>query len=350
MLAAMKFNENRRILYAAPTQDQTDAFWEACKNYFWDYIEIGEVYKNETRRILETRDARIRAKTAWDADTLRGDYADLSILEEYALMKPSTWDEVGAPMLLDNDGDAVFIFTPKRRNHAFELYTKAISDMSGRWVDAFVLARLMTGLQISDSEQCMKEYMLKHQRDDGLFYNEPCQTAAVIKIGNIPAGAFADMFCQSRVLLGLVSWYLEEPTSNLEERIERLLKGLKRVLVWDGPSCRAPALRWLEEGKWQSDGGFEDIASGYAATMTPMIMRYYEATESPLALRVAQGLVCGFVLDRSRYAADGTYAGNTHWGGGCLGPAGAVRLARVTSDEELLTLCEKIFQHVKELE
>ena len=44
-------------------------------------------------------------------------------------------------------------------------------DMSGRWVDAFILSRLMTGVQIGDSEQSMKEYMLKHQRDDGLFYN-----------------------------------------------------------------------------------------------------------------------------------------------------------------------------------
>jgi hypothetical protein len=36
-------------------------------------------------------------------------------------------------MLLDNDGDAVFIFTPKRRNHAFQIYNKAVSDDTGRW-------------------------------------------------------------------------------------------------------------------------------------------------------------------------------------------------------------------------
>ncbi|NIV32808.1 MAG: terminase, partial [Anaerolineae bacterium] len=56
---------------------------------------------------------RIRTKTAWDADSLRGDYADLLILDEYATMDPSAWELVGAPMLLDNDGDAVFIGTPK---------------------------------------------------------------------------------------------------------------------------------------------------------------------------------------------------------------------------------------------
>jgi hypothetical protein len=49
------------------------------------------------------------------------------------MMKPNAWDEVGAPMLLDNDGDAVFIGTPMRKNHFFHKYTQALGDMSGRW-------------------------------------------------------------------------------------------------------------------------------------------------------------------------------------------------------------------------
>jgi hypothetical protein len=35
--------------------------------------------------------------------------------------------------LLDNDGDAVFIFTPKRRNHAYQFYQRAVQDDTGRW-------------------------------------------------------------------------------------------------------------------------------------------------------------------------------------------------------------------------
>jgi hypothetical protein len=134
ILAARKFLEGRRILDAAPTQDQTDTFWDACKRYFAEAIERKAIYKNETKRMLEAPNGgRIRAKTAWDADSLRGDYADLLILEEYSLMDPGAWDEVGSPMLLDNDGDAVFIFTPMRRNHAFTMYNRAVSDDSGRW-------------------------------------------------------------------------------------------------------------------------------------------------------------------------------------------------------------------------
>lgn len=123
-----------RVLEAAPTADQTEAFWACCKAALIEPIAAGLVYKNETDRILEfTGKGRIRTKTAWDADSLRGDYADRLILDEYSLMDPSAWNEVGAPMLLDNNGDAVFIFTPKRRNHAYTMYQRAIQDDTGRW-------------------------------------------------------------------------------------------------------------------------------------------------------------------------------------------------------------------------
>lgn len=96
---------------------------------------------------------RIKAKTAWNADSLRGDYADLLILDEFQLMDEEVWEVVGAPMLLDNNGDAVFIYTPpslrsrsvtKARDpkHASKMYAKAVAGMAagtGRW-EAFSYA------------------------------------------------------------------------------------------------------------------------------------------------------------------------------------------------------------------
>lgn len=134
IIAAKMAMDGRRVLEAAPIADQTDAFWTAVRGYFADAINRGIVYQNKTDRLLEfPNGGRIRCKTAFDADSLRGDYADYLILDEFSLMKPDAWEEVGAPMLLDNDGDAVFIFTPKRRNHAFHIYNKAVGDDSGRW-------------------------------------------------------------------------------------------------------------------------------------------------------------------------------------------------------------------------
>lgn len=135
-LAVEAMLAGRRVLEAAPTADQTGAFWEACKRALVEPLAAGVVYKNESERVLKMpgRDGgRIKTKTAWDADSLRGDYADLLIMDEFSLMSPDAWDEVGAPMLLDNDGDAVFIFTPKRKNHAHSFYARAVGDTTGRW-------------------------------------------------------------------------------------------------------------------------------------------------------------------------------------------------------------------------
>lgn len=133
-LAIEAMLSGRRVLEAAPTADQTDAFWDTCVRAIAGLVDAKVAYKNESRRILEMNNGgRIKTKTAWNADTLRGDYADLLILDEYSLMAPDAWNEVGVPMLLDNNGDAVFIFTPKRKNHAHAHYVRALGDTDGRW-------------------------------------------------------------------------------------------------------------------------------------------------------------------------------------------------------------------------
>lgn len=144
--AVKQFVNGRRVLYAAPTQEQVDRFWFEVKRSLEIPLESGLLYKNETAHLIEVPGSlqRIRAKTAWNADTLRGDYADLLILDEYQLMNEDSWELVGAPMLLDNNGDAVFIYTPpslrsiglskaRDKRHAAKLYQKALSDTSGRW-------------------------------------------------------------------------------------------------------------------------------------------------------------------------------------------------------------------------
>lgn len=127
--------KGRRVLEAAPTADQTNTFWDGCVSACTAAIAAGLIRKNETERSLEPEwnKGRLRAKTAWNADGLRGDYADYLLLDEFALMDPATWEAVGAPMLLDNDGDALFAFTPNRKNHAYVLHQKALADDSGRW-------------------------------------------------------------------------------------------------------------------------------------------------------------------------------------------------------------------------
>lgn len=136
ILAVEQFLAGRRVLYATPTQEQVDTFWREVKRALEEPINAGVYYKNETLHIVELpgTEQRIRAKTAWDADSLRGDYADILILDEYQDMKEEGWTLVGAPMLLDNNGDAYFIYTKKRgKNHSDTLFKRANEDTTGRW-------------------------------------------------------------------------------------------------------------------------------------------------------------------------------------------------------------------------
>jgi hypothetical protein len=144
--AVKKFLEGKRVLYAAPTADQIQRFWSEITKALAEPADAGIFKKNETNHTIERAgtDQRIRAKTAWNADTLRGDYADELLLDEWQLMDETAWSEVGAPMLLDNNGNAIFIYTPpslhsrsttKARDpqHAAKLYKRAKADASGRW-------------------------------------------------------------------------------------------------------------------------------------------------------------------------------------------------------------------------
>jgi hypothetical protein len=144
--AVLRFIEGRRVLYAAPTADQVGRFWTEVMRALAGGVAAGAFRANVTEHLIERpgTENRIRAKTAWNADSLRGDYADLLILDEYQLMDETAWEEVGAPMLLDNNGDAVFIYTPpslatrsaskaKDPQHAAKMFKRAAADTSGRW-------------------------------------------------------------------------------------------------------------------------------------------------------------------------------------------------------------------------
>ncbi len=81
--ALVAFLKGRRVLYAAPTSEQTDAFWFEVVKALNEPIGAGALVLNKSERYIEVSGTknRIKAKTAWDADSLRGDWADLIIFD-----------------------------------------------------------------------------------------------------------------------------------------------------------------------------------------------------------------------------------------------------------------------------
>ncbi len=142
-----EFLKGERVLYAVPTAEQVMRFWHEVSLALAEPIEAGLFRKNETLHIIELpgTEQRIRAKTAWSADTLRGDYCTRLILDEWQLCNEDAWELVGAPMMLDRTGSiAIFCYTPPSirsagntkahdPRHAAKLFKAAAADTSGRW-------------------------------------------------------------------------------------------------------------------------------------------------------------------------------------------------------------------------
>ena len=146
IMAVEAFLEGKRVLYTAPTTEQVDTFWYEVKQALAEPIVAGVFTKNETEHTIEKKNTenRIQGHTAWSADMIRGSYADLLIMDEFQLCNEDLWEIVGAPMLLDNNGDAIFFYTPpslrsvgvsKARDprHAAKLFKQAKEDTTGRW-------------------------------------------------------------------------------------------------------------------------------------------------------------------------------------------------------------------------
>jgi len=55
------------------------------------------------------------------------------VLDEYADMHPDTWEMVIRPALSDMDGGALFIGTPKGKNHFYQIYHYAVDSGDPEW-------------------------------------------------------------------------------------------------------------------------------------------------------------------------------------------------------------------------
>ncbi len=145
-MAIQAFLKGHRVLYAVPTANQLDTFWYEVKRALEEPLTEGFFYKNEASHLIERRGTqnRIRGKTAFNADTLRGDSASLLIIDEFQLVDEEAWERVGQPMLLDSDGIACFLYTPpslasrsvsKARDprHAAKMFAAAQQDRTGEW-------------------------------------------------------------------------------------------------------------------------------------------------------------------------------------------------------------------------
>ena len=114
------------VFYVAPTQGQArDIMWSVIEDLAHPIIASKHVNNMQFKL---ANGSRISLKGADRPDTMRGVSLEYLVMDEYADMKPVVWEEILRPALADRKGDALFIGTPKGRNHFYDLYNYALNE------------------------------------------------------------------------------------------------------------------------------------------------------------------------------------------------------------------------------
>jgi predicted phage terminase large subunit-like protein len=130
IIEALKSKE-KDVFYIAPTYQQArDILWGLLKEIGHEVITAA----HENTSVLTLVNGRkIYLKGSDRPDTLRGVGLAYVVIDEYADMKPEVFEQIIRPSLADVMGGALFIGTPKGRNHFYELYTYASSGKDKDW-------------------------------------------------------------------------------------------------------------------------------------------------------------------------------------------------------------------------
>lgn len=117
------------VYYVAPTQDQARRIMWPKLRALLGFERTGGLIRNENTNdgwIELINGRRIYIKGADNPDSLRGIGLSFVVLDEYADMKAMVWDEILSDALADVEGDALFIGTPKGKNHFYRLFMGAL--------------------------------------------------------------------------------------------------------------------------------------------------------------------------------------------------------------------------------
>jgi len=115
--------ERGHVFYVAPTQGQArDIMWQTLLELGHPVVASSHINNLQIKLI---NGSTISLKGSDRPETMRGVSLKFLVMDEYADMKPETFEQILRPALADQKGSALFIGTPMGRNHFYELYKYA---------------------------------------------------------------------------------------------------------------------------------------------------------------------------------------------------------------------------------
>jgi predicted phage terminase large subunit-like protein len=128
LVNGLQIQSEANVYYIAPTFEQAKRLvWDPLRRIagYSDHGGLIEWHHENTATARLINGRKIFVCGSDNPDALRGDAMGYAVLDEYASMKPFIWKEIVRPALMDARGGALFIGTPKGKNHFYELFKRA---------------------------------------------------------------------------------------------------------------------------------------------------------------------------------------------------------------------------------
>jgi hypothetical protein len=133
-----KLNSTNPCYYVAPTFDQAMRLMQPKLISLLGLESQGGFISgiNQNAGWIElVNGVKIYIKGAENDEALRGEGNRIVVMDEYAGMPAHVWTEILEPTLMDVEGDALFIGTPKGKNHFYKLFMAALTHPEQYWSD-----------------------------------------------------------------------------------------------------------------------------------------------------------------------------------------------------------------------
>ena len=154
--------------YFLPTYNQgKKIIWDGMDKAGYKFLDhIPEplvLRKNDTEMKLELANGSIFQVVGTDnIDSIMGTNPIGCVFSEYSLQNPKAWEFI-RPILLENDGWAIFNFTPRGLNHAKELY-----DMARVNPDWFCQLLTVDDTKDPEGNRYLTDKMIEDERRSGM--------------------------------------------------------------------------------------------------------------------------------------------------------------------------------------
>ena len=215
-------------------------------------------------------------------------------------------------------------------------------NAQGRLVDAFILARQMTGSsQFGDIEERMRTNLLKGFSEDiHLFFRDHSSYTEHV----------AHMHDQRTVLMGLVTWYLATGSPIVLGHAKEMVRAIDALTKQTATGNHYPSQVYHPNDGWrkpylQTEG---DHTPASGRQLMP-ILRYLEISGDDVALELAERFAYHNAFESGVFGADGSLSSVSAHVHSALGTvAGLLKYGSLASDMRLVEVGKRVFDWIYE--